>query len=186
MEKTPIEISLEFTPNPNTLKYELNRPLLLTGPEFFRSREEALPYSPLAVRLFDLGGIVAVMIGSAFVTVTLAELDSLREMNRRIMTSIKDHLEAGQPICQPRDAAEKGGNDPISQQIRQILDEEIRPAVARDGGDITFEGFDEGTVYLFMKGACAGCPSSTATLKLGIETRLKALIPEVKEVVPIA
>jgi Fe-S cluster biogenesis protein NfuA len=186
MSKIAVEISLEFTPNPNTLKYSLNRQMLLTGTENYTSVEEAARFSPLAKKLFELDGVCGIMIGSTFVTVTLSSQDNLRELNTAIMTTIRDHLEAGETICIPRDKDEiRGEDNDTSRRIREIINDEIRPAVAMDGGDITFERYENGVVYLDMIGACSGCPSSTMTLKMGIQNRLQQEFPDVMDVVPI-
>ena len=188
MTTVPVEINLEFTPNPNTLKYTLNRRLLLTGAENFKTRDEAEGYSPLAVKLHDLDAVSGIMIGPSFITVTLSSQDNLRELNRQIMNVIKEHLESGETIVTPRDPEEMRANETATaQRIREIIDSEVRPAVAMDGGDITFESYDEkdGTVYLYMMGACSGCPSSQMTLKDGIETRLRQEFPEINNIVPI-
>lgn len=186
MAALPLDITLEFTPNPNTLKYSLNRTLLVTGSEYFTSLAEAEPWSPLGVKLFNLGGITAVMFGQNFLTVTLENQDNLRVLNRAVIDTVRAHVEAGEVAVRPRDAVDKlAVDDDVSRRIREIIDTEVRPAVAQDGGDIIFERFTNGVVYLNMHGACAGCPSSTQTLKAGIETRLQALIPEVREVVAI-
>ena len=186
MTKIPVEINLEFTPNPNTLKYSLNRQLLVTGTENYTSSEEAIEFSPLAAKLFELDEITGVMIGSTFVTVTLSNQDTLRELNKSILHTIKNHLEAGEDICYPRDKDEpKGEENETTFRIREIIDIEIRPAVAADGGDIQFERFENGIVYLNMIGACSGCPSSAMTLKMGIQNRLQQELPEVLDVMPI-
>jgi Fe-S cluster biogenesis protein NfuA len=185
--KVTIEINLEFTPNPNTLKYSMNRQLLVTGPENYTSKAEADIYSPLAAKLFALNGINGVMIGSTFITVTINDMSQLRELNKQIMSTLKDHLESGETICIPRDKSEiRGKESETSQRIRRIIDEEIRPMVAMDGGDITFERLENGIVYLEMVGACSGCPSSSMTLKMGIQNRLQQEFPEVIDVVPIS
>lgn len=181
-ETIPVEISLEFTPNPNTLKYVLNRRVLPFGTENFTSLEEAKPYSPLAVKLFELEGIGGVMIGPNFLTVTLTDSNNLRELNRQVMDTIKEHLESGAPVCKQRDKEINPDEDELSTRIREIVDTEIRPAVAMDGGDVSFEGFRDGTVYLTMMGACSGCPSASMTLKMGIESRLKQEFDEVESV----
>ena len=183
MTTVPVEINLEFTPNPNTLKYTLNRRLLLTGAENFKTRDEAEGYSPLAVKLHDLDSVSGIMIGPSFITVTLSSQDNLRELNRQIMSVIKEHLESGETIVTPRDPEEMRENETAAaQRIREIIDTEVRPAVAMDGGDIVYRGFQNGVVMLQMQGACQGCPSSTATLKMGIENMLRHYIPEVVEV----
>jgi Fe-S cluster biogenesis protein NfuA len=197
MEKSldnTISVDLEFTPNPNTLKYVVSRALLLAGAESFTKPEEAQGNSELAVKLFELGGIVQVMVGKNFVTVTLGDPDSLTDLNDRIIDTLKSFLSSGRPAVDPAYIQKKsditaskieGDPNSIENKIQKILDDEIRPAVAMDGGDITFERFENGVVFLHMKGSCSGCPSSTATLKEGIENRLKNSIPEVVEVVSI-
>jgi len=140
----------------------------------------------LASKLFDIEGIEGVMIGSTFITVTLQNHDNLRELNKAVMHTLKDHLESGEVICYPRDQdTVKGEDSETASRIREIIDQEIRPAVAMDGGDITFDRLDNGIVYLHMIGACSGCPSSTMTLKMGIQSRLQQEFPEIVDVVPI-
>ena len=186
----PVYVSLEFTPNPNTLKYSVNRQLLQTrGAANFTRREQAEGKSPLAVRLFDIPGICGVMFGRDFVTVTKTEEGDWDVVHRSTSQVIEEHLGQGlvavDEASMSADSAHKGGNSDVERQIREILDNEIRPAVAMDGGDITFDRFEDGVVYLYMQGSCAGCPSSTATLKVGIESRLKQAIPQVTEVVSV-
>lgn len=184
MSMEPVAIALEFTPNPNTLKYVVNRQLLPAGAEYFRSRAEAEGWSPVAVALFDLGNVAAVTIGPGFVAVTVSEHKELRELHQRILASIRQYLDAGGELCRPRPRQE-GTDDPLTQRIRSLLDQEIRPMVAMDGGDIAFERFADGVVYLYLQGACAGCPGAAMTLKLGVEARLQQVIPEVREVVAL-
>lgn len=186
---TPSEvyISLEFTPNPNTLKYAVNRDLLKQGAMNFTRMEEALNKSPLAERLFEIPGICGVMIGKNFITVTKADDGDWDVVHQKASEAIQKYLTLGEPVVieDTSHNAHKGGESEIERKIREILDEEIRPAVAMDGGDITFEKFEDGVVYLYLQGSCSGCPSSTATLKVGIETRLKEEIPEIREVVSV-
>ena len=190
---TGVYVSLEFTPNPNTLKYSVNRDLLARGAANFTRAEQAKS-SPLAVKLFGVPGIAGVMIGKNFVTVTKSEAGDWESVHKSCSTIIEQHLSAGEKVLdeEARDESreqESGthseADGQIVRKIREILDNEIRPAVAMDGGDITFEKFENGVVYLYMQGSCAGCPSSTATLKTGIETRLKQAVPEVQEVVSL-
>lgn len=182
-----IDISLEFTPNPNTLKYVTNRTLLERGAANFSS-QNAAERSPLAKRLFSVLGVSAVMIGKNFVTVTKGAEGDWEGLNRGVNEVLADHLGKNMPVVDA-DFTTGGptgqGSGAIEDKIREILDREIRPAVAMDGGDITFEKFENGTVYLYLQGSCSGCPSSTATLKMGIENRLKEAIPEVQEVVSV-
>lgn len=181
-----VYVSLEFTPNPNTLKYSVNRQLLERGALSFRNREDAEKRSPLATKLFDIPGISGVMLGRDFVTVTKAEDGDWDVVHKSTSSVIEKHLSAGESVLDQdyvQGDSHKGGDTAVESKIKEILDSEIRPAVAMDGGDITFDRFENGVVYLHMQGSCAGCPSSTATLKMGIETRLREAIPEVQEVV---
>lgn len=182
-----IYISLEFTPNPNTLKYSVNRQLLDRGAINFTSREDAEKRSPLATRLFAIPGICGVMIGKDFITVTKTEEGDWDVVHKGTSTELQEHLGQGLPVVDPSafQNEHKGGQSEIEDRIRKILDEEIRPAVAMDGGDITFEKYEDGVVYLYLQGSCSGCPSSTATLKDGIERRLQESIPEIREVVSV-
>ncbi|MDR3608745.1 MAG: NifU family protein [Oligoflexia bacterium] len=185
---SPVYVSLEFTPNPNTLKYSVNRELLARGAVNIVKKADAESLSPLAVKLFAIPGIAAVMIGKDFVTVTKTEEGDWDLVHKECSKTIEQHLSSGEPVLNQASLnqdAHKGGSSDIEKKIREILDNEIRPAVAMDGGDITFEKYEAGIVYLYMQGSCAGCPSSTATLKMGIETRLRDAIPEVLEVVAV-
>ncbi|MFZ9595710.1 MAG: NifU family protein [Bdellovibrionia bacterium] len=182
-----VYVSLEFTPNPNTLKYSVNRQLLDRGALNFPKKADAQEASPLALKLFEIPGICGVMIGRDFITVTKSDDGDWDLVHKKTSETIQQHLSQNEPVVTAGlDRQEhKGGNSAIENQIREILDQQIRPAVAMDGGDITFEKFENGVVYLYLQGSCSGCPSSTATLKMGIETRLKEAIPEVQEVVAI-
>jgi Fe-S cluster biogenesis protein NfuA len=187
MSKSDVYVSLEFTPNPNTLKYSVNRDLIEKGAVNFVQKQDAEARSPLAAKLFGVPGISGVMIGKNFVTVTKAEDGDWDVVHKNSSQIIEQHLSQGEVVLNdvgPQDA-HKGGKSEIENKIREILDNEIRPAVAMDGGDITFEKFEDGVVYLYLQGSCSGCPSSTATLKVGIETRLREAIPEVQEVVSV-
>lgn len=185
-----VNIQLEWTPNPSTLKYVVDTQLLPRGAMNFTTREVAVERSPLAQRLFDIKGVTAVMLGTNFVTVTKGDEGEWDEMNDGVMLTLDQHLSANETVVKPEVLAElaakvvQGGTE-MEQRIREILDAEIRPAVAQDGGDITLDRVENGTVYLHMQGSCAGCPSSTATLRMGIETRLREAIPEIVDVVAI-
>ena len=185
--QTDVYVSLEFTPNPNTLKYSVNRQLLDQGAVNFITKSDADARSPLAAKLFAVPGISGVMLGKNFVTITKTEEGDWDLVHKSSSTIIESHLSRGELILNEGQKLEahKGGTTEIENKIREILDNEIRPAVAMDGGDITFEKFENGVVYLYLQGSCSGCPSSTATLKVGIETRLRAAIPEVQEVVSV-
>ena len=184
-------IQTESTPNPATLKFLPGQTVLEMGTADFPSADGATA-SPLAQRLFAVSGVTGVFFGSDFVTVTKAEANDWDHLKPAILGAIMEHFQSGQPVMSGNGAkagghAEHSGEDShIVGQIKELLDSRVRPAVAQDGGDITFHGFDRGVVYLHMQGACAGCPSSTLTLKMGIENLLRHYIPEVTEVRPVA
>jgi Fe-S cluster biogenesis protein NfuA len=182
----PISISLEWTPNPNTIKLLTNRTLLPSGAVNFTSADAAAP-SQLARRLFDVSGVVGVMLGTNFVTLTKSDEGDWIELHQASVNVLNDHLSRGLPVYEgelPEAPAATDASQEV-QLILSILDGEIRPAVAMDGGDITFERYEDGVLYLHMKGSCSGCPSSTATLRMGIEARLREVIPQLREVVSV-
>ena len=184
-------IQTESTPNPATLKFLPGQTVLELGTADFPSAEAAAK-SPLAQRIFAAGGVTGVFFGTDFVTVTKADDVDWPHIKPQILGAIMEHYQSGQPVIGGDGSASGGhaehtGEDgDIVKQIKELLDTRVRPAVAQDGGDITFHGFDRGVVYLHMQGACAGCPSSTLTLKMGIENLLRHYIPEVVEVRPVA
>jgi Fe-S cluster biogenesis protein NfuA len=183
-------IQTESTPNPATLKFLPGQAVLEVGTADFPS-QEASAKSPLAKRIFATGSVTGVFFGSDFVTVTKAEGSQWDHLKPAILGAIMEHFQSGQAVmdagqAQAGHAAHDGPDEAIVTQIKELLDTRVRPAVAQDGGDITFHGFDRGVVYLHMQGACAGCPSSTLTLKMGIENLLRHYIPEVLEVRPVA
>jgi len=184
-----VNIQLEWTPNPSTLKYVVDTRLLPRGAMNFTDRAIALEKSPLVSKLFGIKGVQAVMLGTNFVTVTKGDDGEWDELNDHVMSMLDQHLTAGEVIVRAEflelKASTAAGGTEIEAKIREILEAEIRPAVAMDGGDITLDRFEDGVAYLHMKGSCAGCPSSPATLKMGIEARLKESLPEVAEVVAI-
>ncbi|MEW2917952.1 NifU family protein [Ruegeria sp. ANG10] len=184
-------IQTESTPNPATLKFLPGQPVLEAGTADFPSAE-AGEKSPLAKRIFAVAGVTGVFFGNDFVTVTKSDDVQWDHIKPAILGAVMEHFQSGQPVL-GEDAvdgsghAEHFGEDvEVVNQIKDLLDTRVRPAVAQDGGDITFHGFDRGVVYLHMQGACAGCPSSTLTLKMGIENLLRHYIPEVTEVRPVA
>ena len=184
-------IQTESTPNPATLKFLPGQTVLEAGTADFPSAEAA-EKSPLAARIFAVSGVTGVFFGNDFVTVTKSEGVEWDHIKPAILGAVMEHYQSGQPVMSA-DAqaasghAEHSGEDAeVVTQIKALLDSRVRPAVAQDGGDITFHGFDRGVVYLHMQGACAGCPSSTLTLKMGIENLLRHYIPEVTEVRPVA
>jgi Fe-S cluster biogenesis protein NfuA len=184
-------IQTESTPNPATLKFLPGQTVLATGTADFAS-VEAAARSPLARRIFAADGVAGVFFGTDFVTVTKADSANWDHIKPAILGAIMEHYQSGAPVMEGEGkpegghAAHDGPDADIVKQIKELLDTRVRPAVAQDGGDITFHGFDRGVVYLHMQGACAGCPSSTLTLKMGIENLLRHYIPEVLEVRPVA
>jgi Fe-S cluster biogenesis protein NfuA len=183
-------IQTESTPNPATLKFLPGQTVLEVGTADFPSADVASA-SPLAQRIFANTGVTGVFLGNDFVTVTKAEGTEWDHLKPAILGAIMEHYQSGQPVLvggrgDAGHADHSGEDSEIVNQIKELLDTRVRPAVAQDGGDITFHGFDRGIVYLHMQGACAGCPSSTLTLKMGIENLLRHYIPEVTEVRPVA
>ena len=188
-------IQTETTPNPLTLKFIPGREVLGAGAREFRSREEAHA-SPLAEEIFEVDGVTRVYLGSDFLTVTKHAGDiDWRHLKAPILAAIMEFFASGRPVIgsglaagtgdgHDDDAHYEGDAAQIVAEIKDLLDTRIRPAVAQDGGDILFSRFEPetGAVYLHMRGACAGCPSSSATLKAGVETMLKRYVPEVTRV----
>jgi Fe-S cluster biogenesis protein NfuA len=179
-------IQTEQTPNPATLKFLPGREVLGQDTANFEDAESAAA-SPLAQKLFELPEVAGVFLGGDFITVTKNGGD-WKELKPLILGAIMEHFTSGAPMLTTPVAAEAAGegddpaDQPVIDQIKELLDTRVRPAVARDGGDITYHGFKSGVVYLKMQGSCSGCPSSVATLKHGIENLLKHYVPEVAEV----
>ena len=183
-------IQTEATPNPATLKFLPGRTVLAEGTRDYRSAEEAAE-SPLAERIFAAPGVEGVFLGSDFITVTKSAGD-WAHLKPVILAAILEHYLSGAPVLSDSAAAgqDEGGfydeaDSEIVGTIKELIETRVRPAVANDGGDITFQGFRDGVVYLHMRGSCSGCPSSTATLKNGIENLLRHFVPEVEEVRPV-
>ena len=179
-------IQTEQTPNPATLKFLPGCTVMERGTADFTT-VDAAARSPLARRLFGVQGVAAVFFGADFVTVTKAPDEEWHVLKPMVLGAIMEHFTSGEPVLvdDPQAAnapADGDDDDEVVAQIRELIDTRVRPAVAMDGGDIIFHGFEEGVVYLHMQGACAGCPSSTATLKMGIENMLRHYIPEVVQV----
>jgi len=183
-------IQTEATPNPATLKFLPGRVVLEEGTADFREAGSAAAVSPLAARLFEIPGVTGVFFGFDFITVTKEGAD-WQHLKPAILGTIMEHFMSGQPVMAANDGSERetaGGefydeaDEEIVATIKELLETRVRPAVAQDGGDITFRGYEKGTVFLHMKGACAGCPSSTATLKHGIQNLLHHFVPEVQHV----
>jgi len=184
-------IQTEPTPNPNTMKFLPGQDVLAGKTAFFTSKENASE-SPLAQALFELPDIRAIFYGSDFITVTKTEASSWDVLKAQILTTIMEHYQSGNPLMLVgKAAAAKEGKaydaeeQEIVDQIKELLETRVRPAVAQDGGDIIFHSYEDGIVKLEMHGACSGCPSSTATLKSGIENMLKHYVPEVISVEPV-
>lgn len=184
-------IETEPTPNPATLKFLPNRTVMEVGTRDFATPEEA-EASPLASALFGFGDVTGVFFGRDFVSVTAAPGTSWADLKPDVIGLLLDHFSAGMPLFRAgsaaeiavptSDFAETPEDADIVAQIKDLIETRIRPAVANDGGDIVYRGFDKGKVFLAMQGACSGCPSSSATLKNGIEQLLKYYVPEVTEV----
>ncbi len=183
-------IQTEETPNPEALKFLPDHEVSPEGPIFYNNPSEAAGSSELAQKLFQVTGVEAVFFGSNFITVTKTSQTDWSIIKPEILMTIMDHLVAGLPILS--DANSEAGKkvdtintenlSDIEKQIVEIIDTRVRPSVAMDGGDIVYKGFKEGIVYLELRGACSGCPSSSITLKSGIESMLQHFIPEVKAV----
>lgn len=182
-------IQTEVTPNPATLKFLPGRVVVERGTEEFSSMEDAETRSPLAARLMAIPEVSSVFFGYDFVTVTKSTAE-WQHLKPAILASLMEHFMAGEPVMAPSGASTvsegdeffEAGDENTVATIKELLETRVRPAVAQDGGDITFRGFKDGTVYLNMRGACAGCPSSTATLKHGIQNLLRHFVPEVQSV----
>ena len=177
-------IQTESTPNPATMKFLPGKEVMSTGTVNFLTVEEAAN-SPLAQSLFGVDGVVGAFFGLDFITVTKSndwEWDTIKPL---ILGAIMEHFQSGRPVveaCDTESPSVENEDDEVVVQIRELIDTRVRPAVAQDGGDIVYKGFEDGIVYLHMQGACAGCPSSTETLKYGIENMLRHYVPEVQEV----
>lgn len=191
-------IQTEATPNPATLKFLPGKVVLNEGTADFRDAEAAAAASPLAGRLFDVPGVVGVFYGYDFVTVTKQDGQDWQHLKPALLGAIMEHFMSGQPVMTSQSTIAEAADHELGEEfydkedeeivltIKELLDTRVRPAVAQDGGDITFRGFENGTVFLHMKGACAGCPSSTATLKHGIQNLLRHFVPEVQQVEQIS
>jgi Fe-S cluster biogenesis protein NfuA len=181
-------IQTEQTPNPATLKFLPGRTVMGSGTANFTDAEEAVRVSPLAERLFALPQVTGVFLGADFITVTKDAESDWYQLKPVVLAVIMEHFTAGRPVVLVEAAdsavveASQEDEDEVVSQIKELLETRVRPAVAQDGGDIIFHDYEDGVVYLHMQGSCSGCPSSTATLKAGIENMLRHYIPEVLEV----
>jgi Fe-S cluster biogenesis protein NfuA len=183
-------IQTEATPNPATLKFLPGRAVLESGTLDLRDRDEAAQ-SPLAERLFDVAGVSGVFFGSDFIAVS-KDAGEWQQLKPMILGAIMEHFMSGAPLLNAANAEQSEDDEFFDAAdaetvatIKELIETRVRPAVANDGGDITFRGFKDGIVFLNMKGACAGCPSSTATLRHGIQNLLRHFIPDVTEVRPM-
>lgn len=184
-------IQTETTPNPASLKFLPGRTVMEAGTANFTTPDSAAP-SPLAVRLFAIDGVAGVFLGADFISVSKDDTADWYELKPSILGAIMEHYSSGHPAL--ADAAAPAAGDAfgaeedgeIVAQIKELIEMRVRPAVAQDGGDIIFHHFEDGIVFLEMHGACSGCPSSTATLKAGIENMLRHYVPEVVEVRAVA
>jgi Fe-S cluster biogenesis protein NfuA len=179
-------IQTEPTPNPATLKFLPGRAVMERGTADFPDAASTAR-SPLAQRLFTLPGVTGVFLGADFITVSKDESAEWFQLKPAVLGVIMEHFTAGHPVLLDHgagadDAAGDEDEDEVVSQIKELLDTRVRPAVAQDGGDIIFHAYEDGVVYLHMQGSCSGCPSSTATLKAGIENMLRHYVPEVQEV----
>jgi Fe-S cluster biogenesis protein NfuA len=190
-------IQTEATPNPATLKFLPGKEVLAEGTADFRDAESAAVASPLAGKLFAIPGVTGVFFGYDFVTVSKDDGPEWQHLKPAILGAIMEHFMSGAPVMTvgsqaTADRTEQEGefydeaDREIVVTIKELLDTRVRPAVAQDGGDITFRGYENGVVFLNMKGSCAGCPSSTATLKHGIQNLLRHFVPEVQQVEQVA
>lgn len=182
-------IQTEPTPNPATLKFLPGRTVMAEGVAELTDAGEAERLSPLARRLFAVDGVTGVYLGSDFISVTKAEPIDWQVIKPALLGAIMEHFLSGEPVVAPEAvlrASDDADDDDTVRQIKELIETRVRPAVARDGGDIVFQGFERGVVYLHLRGACSGCPSSIVTLKNGIENLLKYYVPEVVEVRAVA
>jgi len=179
-------IQTQATPNPATIKFIPGETVLESGLRDYKSVEDAVA-SPLAQRLFGLQGVTGVFLADEFVSVSKADDTDWNMLKPMVMAALMEHFSTGQPvlIAEKEVKADDDEGDEIVLQIKELIETRVRPMVMMDGGDIEFSSFDDGIVYLTMRGACSGCPSSTMTLKSGIEGMLKHFVPEVIEVRPV-
>ena len=182
-------IQTEETPNPAVMKFLPGRVVLASGTAEFCSKDEAEKGSELASALFGIEGIASVFYGADFISIAKLATSEWDVLKPPILGIIMEHFITGRTLLrdegfnlEKKQDKEEEDADPIVRKIKELLDERVRPAVAQDGGDIVFHGFDKGVVYLTLRGACAGCPSASATLKMGVENLLRHYIPEVSEV----
>lgn len=188
MTETILTVKTERTPNPNSLKYNLGKQIMPEGGNANFPNIESASRSPLASRLFAVNGVVSVFIGNDFVTITREENISWDDINQKMAPALEEFFESGADVIEgvapvaDKEIGAETENPEVIDKIKGLIEEKVRPAVAQDGGDIIYRGFEKGIVYLEMLGACSGCPSSGITLKNGVETMLKHYCPDVLEV----
>lgn len=187
--QAPMRITAEVTPNPHTLKFNLDRVLLPAGSMSFTDRGQARG-SRLAEALFGVDNVIGLLVGRDFLTVTKAPAADWQPMVEPVTSAIREVFSTDGPLfaaagTEAPASAPAGEPTEIERRIMEVLDNEIRPAVNMDGGDVIFHGFKDGVVTLYLQGSCSSCPSAIMTLKMGIENRLRSLIPEVREVVQV-
>ena len=188
--KTPVDpdfrMHAERTPNPNSIKWVVGRPIVEPGVSAHFDVRPSEEVSPLAAKLLGIEGVEVVFLASNFVTLTKREDVEWTDLGQPIISVLEECLAGGGQVLGPAfEAQNSAGEDEIVARIRRVLDEEVRPAVAMDGGDVVFARFRDGVVEVYLQGACSGCPGSAATLKHGIEARLRETIPEVQAVVAL-
>lgn len=179
-------IQTEKTPNPNTMKFIPGEIVLESGSASFKSKEDAQGVSDLASVLFEIPDVEQIFFGNDFITVTKKEDSDWNMLKANVLTTVMEHYISGRPVMKGEsrktlnkaDTSTEEDSD-VVKQIKELIDTRVRPAVAEDGGDIIYQGFKDGVVYLELHGSCSGCPSSTVTLKNGIESMLKHYIPEI-------
>ena len=180
----PLKVTYETTPNPQSMKFIFSKPIAEEIVQF--DSTQACQRSPLATKIFGFPWAAAVMIGKDFVTITKQDWVEWDIIAEHLANLLQEHIQDSEPVLLPKAVvAESSQDSAMVVQIKKIFNEEIRPAVAMDGGDIVFHCYEEGRVYVHLHGACSGCPGATATLKEGVEARLKSSIPEITEVIAL-
>ncbi len=183
-ENQKVSIHTEGTPNPNALKFVLDKIILESGSANFPDKKSS-SNSPLAQKLFELPSVIEVFFGRDFITISKTSDSSWDSIYDSLLKIINSHFESGEPIILKSETVTAKGSNEIEQKIHEILDSQIRPAVASDGGDVIFDSYTDGVLKLHLQGSCSSCPSSIMTLKIGIESMLKKAIPELKEVISV-
>ncbi len=179
-----VKIHTEGTPNPNALKFVLDKVIIENGSANFPDKDSGSG-SPLAQKFFENASVKEVFFGRDFITISKTSESSWDDIYDPLLKIINNHFESGEPIVLKSEKSSLKGSNEIEQKIHEILDSQIRPAVAGDGGDVIFDSYKDGILKLHLQGSCSSCPSSIMTLKVGIESMLKKAIPEIKEVVSV-